>query len=160
MKLISIFLIVAGFSIAQQQSMHMAGLDIELGMDKETLLNMIDFNVYMELEDDAGNIFLSNKGSDQPVGIINFKDNRVVKIQKDWGTSLQSNVGKVFKILWKIFRQYGQETELLKVMPNEIFTPTHEQYSLNFYIDENRYVEILIQHRVLIFEVLEATDVY
>ena len=160
MKLISIFLIVTGFSIAQQQSMHMAGLDIELGMDKETLLNMIDFNVYMELEDDAGNIFLSNKGSDQPVGIINFKDNRVVKLQKDWGTSLQSNVGKVFKILWKIFRQNGKETELLKVVPHEIFTPTNEQYSLNFYIDESRYVEILIQHRVLIFEVLEATDVY
>ena len=160
MKLISIFLIVAGFSIAQQQSMHMAGLDIELGMDKETLLNMIDFNVYMDLEDDAGNIFLSHKDSDKPVGIINFKDNRVSKLQKDWGTSLQSNVGKVFKILWKIFRQYGKETELLKVMPNEIFTPTNEQYSLNFYIDESRYVEILIQHRVLIFEVLEATDVY
>ncbi len=160
MKLISIFIIVAGFSIAQQQSMHMAGLDIELGMDKETLLNMIDFNVYMELEDDAGNIFLSQKGSDKPVGIINFKDNRVAKLQKDWGTSLQSNVGKVFKILWKIFRQYGKETELLKVMPNEIFTPTNEQYSLYFYLDESRYVEILIQHRVLIFEVLEATDVY
>jgi hypothetical protein len=160
MKLISIFLIVAGFSIAQQQSMHMAGLDIELGMDKETILNMIDFNVYMELEDDAGNIFLSQKGSDKPVGIINFKNNRVVKVQKDWGTSLQSNVGKVFKILWKIFRQYGKETELLKVMPNEIFTPTNEQYSLNFYLDESRYVEILIQHRVLIFEVLEAAEIY
>lgn len=160
MKLISIFLIVAGISIAQQQSIHMAGLNIELGMDKEILLNMIDFNVYMELEDDAGNIFLSQKGSDKPIGIINFKDNRVVKIQKDWGTSLQSNVGKVFKILWKIFRQHGKETELLKVMPNEIFTPTNEQYSLNFYFDENRYVEILIQHRVLIFEVLEATEVY
>ena len=66
----------------------------------------------------------------------------------------------MFKILWKIFRQYGEETELLKVMPNEIFTPTHEQYSLNFYLDENRYVEILIQHRVLIFEVLEAADVH
>jgi hypothetical protein len=160
MKLISFFLMVAGFSFAQPQSMHMAGLDIELGMDKETLLNMVDFNIYMELEDDAGNIFLSHKNSDKPVGIINFKNNRVVKVQKDWGTSLQSGVGKVFKILWKIFKQYGEETELLKVMPNEIFTPTHEQYSLNFYLDENRYVEILIQHRVLIFEVLEATDLY
>ena len=160
MKIISFLLIIAGLSIAQQQSMHMAGLDIELGMDKETLLNMIDFDVYMELEDDAGNIFLSLKGSNKPIGIIDFKNNKVVKLQKDWGTSLQSNVGKVFKTLWKIFRQYGEETELLKVMPNEIFTPSHEQYSLNFYLNENRYVEILIQHRVLIFEVLEASDQY
>ncbi len=158
MKLIFFFLLVTGFSFAQQQSMHMAGLDIELGMDKETIVNMIDYSIYMELEDENGNIFLSHKGSEKPVGIINFRNKRVVKIQKDWGTSLQSGVGKVFKILWKIFRQYGEETEMLKVMPNEIFTPTHEQYSLNFYLDENRYVEILIQHRVLIFEVLEATD--
>jgi len=160
MKIISFLLLIAGLSFAQQQSMHMAGLDIELGMDKEILLNIIDYNVYMELEDDAGNIFLSHKGSEKPVGIIEFKNNKVVKIQKDWGTSLQSNVGKVFKTLWKIFRQYGEETELLKVMPNEIFTPAHEQYSLNFYLDENRYVEILIQHRVLIFEVLETSDLY
>ena len=160
MKLISFLLIITGLSFAQQQTMHMAGLDIELGMDKETLVDMIDYNVYMGLEDDAGNMFLSHKASDKPVGIIDFKNNKVVKIQKDWGTSLQSNVGKVFKTLWKIFRQYGEETELLKVMPNEIFTPSHEQYSLNFYLNENRYVEILIQHRVLIFEVLEASDVY
>jgi len=160
MKIISFLLIIAGFSFSQQLSMQMAGLNIELGMEKETLLSMIDYGVYMELEDENGNIFLSHKGSEKPVGIINFKDNRVVKLQKDWGTSLQSSVGKVFKILWKIFRQYGEETELLKVMPNEIFTPTHEQYSLNFYLDENRYVEILIRHRVLIFEVLEAADVH
>lgn len=160
MKIISFLLLITGLSFAQQQSMHMAGLDIELGMDKETLLNIIDYNVYMELEDDNGNIFLSHKGSDKPVGIIDFINNKVAKIQKDWGTSLQSNVGKVFKTLWKIFRQYGKETEMLKVMPNEIFTPTKEQYSLNFYLDENRYVEILIQHRVLIFEVLEASDLY
>ncbi|NNG26228.1 MAG: hypothetical protein HKM87_01770 [Ignavibacteriaceae bacterium] len=160
MKIISFFLLLTGFSFSQQLSMQMAGLDIELGMEKETLLSMIDYGDYMELEDENGNIFLSHKGSEKPVGIINFKDNRVVKLQKDWGTSLQSSVGKVFKILWKIFRQYGEETEMLKVMPNEIFTPTHEQYSLNFYLDENRYVEILIQHRVLIFEVLEAADVH
>jgi len=158
MKIISFLLIITGFSFSQQLSMQMAGLNIELGMEKETLLSMIDYGVYMELEYENGNIFLSHKGTEKPVGIINFKDNRVVKLQKDWGTSLQSSVGKVFKILWKIFRQYGEETELLKVMPNEIFTPTHEQYSLNFYLDENRYVEILIKHRVLIFEVLEATD--
>ncbi len=158
MKILSILLIISGFSFSQQLSMQMAGLNIELGMEKETLLSMIDYGVYMELEDENGNIFLSHKGSEKPVGIINFKNGRVVKLQKDWGTSLQSSVGKVFKILWKIFRQYGEETELLKVMPNEIFTPTHEQYSLNFYLDDNRYVEILIQHRVLIFEVLEATD--
>jgi len=160
MKIISFLLIITGLSFAQNQSMRMAGLDIELGMDKETLINRIDYNTYQDLEDDAGNMFLSYKTSDKPVGIIDFKNNKVVKIQKDWGTSLQSNVGKVFKTLWKIFRQYGEETELLKVMTNEIFTPTHEQYSLNFYLDKNRYVEILIQHRVLIFEVLEATDLY
>jgi hypothetical protein len=160
MKIFSFLILITGLSFSQQQSIHMAGLDIELGMDRETIYNMIDYNVYMELEDDAGNIFLSHKGSDKPVGIIDFKNEKVVKIQKDWGTSLQSNVGKVFKTLWKIFRQYGEETELLKVMPNEIFTPTHQQYNLNFYLDENRYIEILIRHRVLIFEVLEASDVY
>ena len=158
MKVISLIIIVSGFTIAQINVMRMAGLDVEPGMDKETLQNMIDYNVYLELEDDEGNIFLSHKGSNKPVGIINFKNNKVVKIQKDWGTSLQSNVGKVFKILWKIFRQYGEETKLLKVIPGEIFTPTHEQYNLNFYLDENHYVEIHIQHKVLIFEVLEAPD--
>ena len=100
MKIISFILIMAGLSFAQQQSMHMAGLNIELGMDKETIINMIDFNIYIDMEDDAGNIFLSHKASEKAVGIIDFKNNKVVKIQKDWGTSLQSNVGKVFKILW------------------------------------------------------------
>lgn len=158
MKFISFIVILSGISFAQQQFIHMAGLDIELGMKKDILINMIDYNNYMQLEDNDGNIFLSRKETDTPVGIINFKNDKVVKVQKDWGTSLQSNVGKVFKILWNIFRQYGQEKELLKVTPLEIFTPTSQQYSLNFYFDENRYIEILIQHRVLIFETLEASN--
>ncbi len=157
MKIIIFAIIFTSISFTQQY-MHMAGVDIELGMEKDALQNLIDFNTYLQLEDNEGNIFLSHRKSDQPIGIINFKNNQVYKIQKDWGTSLQSNVGKVFKILWNIFKQYGDETEMLKVTPLEIFKPSSRQHSLNFYLDENRYIEILIQHRVIIFEVLESAD--
>ena len=50
MKILSIIILISGFSFSQQLSMQMAGLNIELGMEKETLLSMIDYGVYMEKE--------------------------------------------------------------------------------------------------------------
>ncbi|MCH7774539.1 MAG: hypothetical protein IH784_09075 [Bacteroidetes bacterium] len=47
----------------------------------------------------------------------------------------------------------------MKVTPKETYTRSGEEYSLQFYINEYRYVEIQIFHRVYIYEVLAEPEI-
>jgi len=113
-----------------------------------------DLNV---IEDNTGAIYISDK-NDNPVGIVHFNNDRVVKIIKDWGTSFKNNAGQVFLTLWRIFRQYGEEVPDVKVLPLQNFTPKGESNSMQFIIDDYRYIDITIQHAVTIFEVLKEPE--
>lgn len=148
-------LFISGLASAQQPSILVAGMEVELGMDRESIFDMINYDLYYDLLDENENVMIARHSDDQPAGIIYFENDKVIKVEKDWGSAYHSNVAKVFKILWNVFRQYGAETELLKVAAVEKFTPKGEKYSLKFYIDEFHYVFVNLQHKVFIFEVLE-----
>jgi len=158
MKYILFLLFLPIVNYAQPKSLNLGGYDIELGMDEEYVYELLGAKFSLDV-DQADNLFISEKSSDNTIGIITFKYSKVSKIVKDWGSGHKNNVGDVFKTLWNIFRQFGEETKLLKVMPKEKYTPTGGEYSLQLYINEYRYVDVQIFHSVYIYEVLEEPEI-
>src|SRR3970282_1899998 len=100
MKIALLLIALPIISFAQSKSLSLRGTDIELGMGIRLVWGLIDPQLNV-LEDDTGNLYISDK-YDNAIGIIFFKDEKVVKVVKDWGTTYKSNVGQVFKVLWKL----------------------------------------------------------
>jgi len=153
MKTLIAFFALSISLCAQDRTMDIRGYTLELGMTMEQVWDNLktDLNV---IEESDGNFYLSDKHN-APVGIIIFKDEKAVKIIKDWGTSYTSNVGQVFKTLWKIFKQYDKDLDAVKVIPLETFSPKGDKTTLQFYLTDNRFLDISIQHKVTIYEVIE-----
>lgn len=143
---------------AQPKSLNIAGYNIELGMAEEYVYELLGPKFRLDV-DQNDNLFISDNSSDNTIGIIYFKNEKVNKIVKDWGSGNKNNLANVFKTLWNVFRQFGEETKLLKVMPIEIYTPSGEEYSIQFYINEYRYVDVKIFHSVFIYEVLVEPEI-
>jgi len=158
MKILLFLSFIPIIIFAQPKSLNLAGYNIELGMDEEYVYELLGPKFRLDV-DENDNLFISGNSSDITIGIINFKNGRVNKIVKDWGSGRKNNVNNVFKTLWNVFRQFGEEKKLLKVMPMETYIPTGEEYSLQFYINEYRYVEIKIFHRIYIYEVLAEPEI-
>ena len=156
MKTTIIFILLSFNLLAQDRTMNLRGYDVELGMSMMQVGEIFKsgFNV---VEDEAGSLYISDK-NDAPVSVIIFKDEKVVKIMKDWGTTYKSNVGQVFKTLWNIFKQYDKELDAVKIIPLETFTPNGDKTNLQFYLTENRYIDVTIQHSVTILEIIEEKE--
>jgi len=133
--------------------MNLRGYDIELGMDMMQVWEKLKsgFNV---IEDEDSSFYISDN-KNEPVGVIIFKNERAVKIIKDWGTRTKNNVGQVFKTLWNILKQYEKDLDETKLIPLETYTEKGSKFSMLIYLTENRFLEITIQHTVTILEVLE-----
>jgi len=151
-----IFLALIIFTICifpQDRTMNLRGYDIELGMDMMQVWEKLKsgFNV---VEDEDSSFYISDN-KNEPVGVIIFKNERAVKIIKDWGTKTKSNVGQVFKTLWNILKQYETDLDETKLIPLETYTEKGSKFALQIYLTENRFLDITIQHTVTILEVLE-----
>ena len=156
-SILSLIILFSILSSAQTQSIILRNNEIDLGMSKDMVWETLDTDLNI-IEDDVGSFFISDK-NDNPIGIIQFENERVNKVLKDWGTGFKSNVGQVFLTLSRIFRQYGEEVEPVKVLPIQVFTPKGEKHSMQFVISEYRYIDITIQHKVTIFEVLAEPEI-
>jgi hypothetical protein len=155
MKTVLLLLSISIITIAQTKSLNLSGAEIELGMNSKIVWDILNSELNI-LEDDNGNMYITDK-HDNKIGIIFVKDGIVVKVIKDWGTTYKSQVGQVFKTLWKIMKQYDEELNSVKILPLETYTPNGEQTSLRFQINNFKYIEILIQNTVTIYEVIEET---
>lgn len=153
MKTVLLLLSISIVAFAQTKSLNLRGAEIELGMNSKIVWDMINTDINI-IEDDEDNMYLVDKHNNK-IGIIYLKGGIVVKVVKDWGTSYKSHVGQVFKILWNILRQYGEELNKVKILPIATFTPNGEQNSLRFQINDYKYIEIVIQNTVTIYEVIE-----
>jgi len=51
---------------------------------------------------------------------IYFKNEKAVKIIKDWGTTYKTNAGQVFKILWNILKEKEKDLEKVTIVPEQI----------------------------------------
>lgn len=139
---------------AQDSTMNVRGYNIKLGMSLDDVWDLLasNFNV---VEDDAGNFYISDN-KDNPVCVINFKNEKAVKIIKDWGTTYKTNAGQVFKILWNILKEHEKDLNNVKIIPQQIFSAQGDKSSILIYMKENWYFEISIRFNVTILEVLEA----
>ena len=156
MKTFCLILLLTISISAQDGTVNLRGYEIELGMTMDQVWEKLKSG-YNIIEDEDERFYISDKHND-PVGIIFFKDEKAIKIIKDWGTTSTNNSGQVFKILWNILKQYEKDLDEVKLVPLETFTPKGSKFALQIYITKNRYLDITIQHSVTILEVLESPE--
>ena len=140
MKTFFVLLLFTICIFPQDRTMNLRGYDIELGMDMMQVWEKLKsgFNV---VEDEDSSFYISDKNN-EPVGVIEFKNEIAVRIIKDWGTTTKSNVGQVFKILWNILKQYEKDLDATKLVPIETYTEKGSKFSMLIYLAENRFLEI------------------
>jgi hypothetical protein len=133
--------------------MNIRGTDVKLGMDIDDVWDILSSN-YNVIEDE--NIFYVSDNKDNPVCVIFFENDKVVKIIKDWGTTFRTNAGQVFKILWNILKEHEKDLDDVKIVPEQIFDANGDKSNILIYLSENRYLEINIRFNVTILEILES----
>ena len=153
----SIIIILLSLNLfAQDNSMIVRDHEIKLGMDVMDVWDMLspDFNV---IEDDVGNLFVSDN-KNNPVCQVYFKNEKTVKIIKDWGTTFKTSAGQVFKTLWIILKEYEKDLNNVKIIPQQTYSSDGDKSSIIIYLKENRYLEITIRFNVTILEILELKE--
>jgi len=153
----AIIIILLSFSLfAQDSTMNIRGYEVKLGMSIDDAWDLLSshFNV---VEDETGNFYISDN-KDNPVCVLNFENERVVKIIKDWGTTYKTNAGQVFKIFWNILKEHEKDLKEVDIIPQQIFSANGDKNSILIYMKENWYFEIAIRFNVTILEVLELNE--
>ncbi len=153
----AIIIILLSISLfAQDSTMNVQGYEIKLGMSMMDAWDMLgpNFNV---IEDDAGNFFVSDN-KNNPVCVVYFKNEKAVKIIKDWGTTYKTSVGQVFKTLWVILKEHETDLNSVKIIPQQSYSSEGDKSNLIIYLKDNRYLEISIRFNVTILEILETKE--
>jgi len=148
-------IIIILFSItlfAQDNTMVVRDHELKLGMYIDNVWDALasDFNV---IEDD--NVFYVSDNMNNPVCVVYFKNEKVIKIIKDWGTTYKTNAGQVFKILWNVLKEHEKDMNDVKIVPQQTFSGQGDKFNLLMYITDDRYLDISIKFNVTILEVLE-----
>ena len=153
MKSIIMIILLSITLFAQDDVMNVRGYEVKLGMNIDDVWDLLssEFNV---IEENDGNFYVSDN-MNNPVCVVFFKDERVVKIIKDWGTTYKTNVGQVFKIFWNILKEHETDLNKVKIIPKQSFSSSGDKNDILVYIKDNRYLEINIRFNVTILEVLE-----
>ncbi len=156
MKSLIIIILLSLNLFAQDNSMIVRDHEIKLGMSIDDVWDMLgpDFNV---IEDEDGNFFVSDN-KNNPVCVVYFKNEKAVKIIKDWGTTFKTSAGQVFKTLWIILKEYEKDLNNAKIIPQQTYSADGDKSSILIYLKENRYLEITIRFNVTILEILELKE--
>lgn len=149
-------IIIILFSItlfAQDSTMVVRDHELKLGMNIDDVWDELatDFNVI----ENSDNNFEVYDNMNNPVCLVFFKKEKVIKIIKDWGTTYKTNAGQVFKILWNILKEHEKDMDDVKIVPKQTFSGQGDKFNLLIYITDDRYLEISIKFNVTILEVLE-----
>jgi len=153
MKLAIFTIIILSLNLfAQDNTMNVRDHQLKLGMNIDDVWDALasDFNV-VENE----NVFYVSDNMDNPVCVVYFKNEKVIKIIKDWGTTYKTNAGQVFKTLWNILKEHEKDMNDVKIVPQQSFTGQGDKFNILFYITDDRYLDISIKFNVTILEVLE-----
>ena len=81
----NILIISSDIYFRSTKSLNLGGYNIELGMDEEFVYELLGPKFRLDV-DENDNLFISDNSSDNTIGIIYFKNERVNKIVRDWGT--------------------------------------------------------------------------
>lgn len=153
MKSALLILLFAISIYPQDDVMNVRGMEVKLGMDIDNVWDLLSSN-YNVIEDE--NTFYVSDSKDNPVCVVFFKDDKVEKIIKDWGTTFRTNAGQVFKVLWNILREHEKDLNDVKIVPEQIFDANGDKNNIIIILTENRHLEINIRFNVTILEILES----
>ncbi len=101
MKKITIaFILFAGLTFGQEQTLTIGKIDLKLGSDKEEVLDLLDKTLYVEEDYNDEHLFSiwdSDKRS-YLYGAIKFNDSKKLSsIDKNWGTSVNDSHSQIFE---------------------------------------------------------------
>ncbi len=153
MKLAIITILLLSLNLfAQDSTMNVRDHELKLGMNIDDVWDALasDFNVIEE-----ENVFYVSDNMNNPVCVVYFKNEKVIKIIKDWGTTYKTNAGQVFKSLWNILKEHEKDMNDVKIVPQQSFTGQGDKFNILIYITDDRYLDISIKFNVTILEVLE-----
>jgi len=153
MKSALLILFLAISIYPQDTVMNIRGLEVKLGMDIDDVWDLLSSN-FNVIEDE--NTFYVSDNKDNPVCVVFFKDDKVEKIIKDWGTTFRTNAGQVFKVLWNILKEHEKDLNDVKIVPEQIFDANGDKNNIIISLTENRHLEINIRFNVTILEILDS----
>jgi hypothetical protein len=156
-KIILTFMLFAGLAFAQKQTLTIGKIDLKLGTDKATVLDMLDKSFYVE-EDFNDETLFSIWDSDKRgflYGEIKFDETKkLASIDKYWGTSVNDSHSQIFEQIMKLLDNYKNTGEI-KVETEEIFEPNYKAKKLQF-IQGNKIIELsIIGGRIILKELLQ-----
>lgn len=156
-KIIISFMLLLGVTFAQEQTITIGKIDLKLGTDKATVLDILDKSFYVE-EDFNDERLFSIWDSDKRgflYGEIRFDESKKLEsIDKYWGTSVNDSHSQIFEQIMKLLDNYKNTGEI-KVETEEIFEPNYKVKKLQF-IQGNKIIELsIVGGRIILKELLQ-----
>lgn len=161
MKNIIIALILfAGLTFGQEQTLTIGKIDLQLGSDKEAVLDLLDKTLYVE-EDYNDESHYSIWDSDKRsylYGEIKFDESKkLISVDKNWGTSVNDSHSQIFEQIIQLLDRYKNSGEI-KVETQEIFEPNYKAKKLSF-IQGKKAIELSLKgNRIILKELLKESE--
>jgi len=159
-KLLITFILVAGSTFGQEQMLTLAKIDLKLGTEKESVLDILDKSLYVEEDYNDEHLF-SIWDSDKKsylYGAIKFNDlKKLTSIDKNWGTSVNDSHSQIFEQIIQLLDIYKNNGEI-KVETQEIFEPNFKAKKLSF-IQGKKVIELSLNgNRIILKELLQESE--
>lgn len=159
-KIIPALILFAGLTFAQEQTITIGKIDLKLGTDKESVLDLLDKSLYVE-EDYNDESLFSIWDSDKRsylYGEIKFNESKkLISIDKNWGTSVNDSHSQIFEQIIQLLDKYKNSGEI-KVETKEIFEPNYKAKMLSF-IQGKKVIELSLRgNRIILKELLKESE--
>jgi hypothetical protein len=159
-KIIIAFIFFVGLTFAQEQTLTIGKVDLKLGTDKESVLDILDKTLYVE-EDYNDEHLYSIWDSDKKnylYGAIRFNDSKkLISVDKNWGTSVNDSHSQIFEQIIQLLDKYKSGGEI-KVDTQEIFEPNYKAKKLSF-IQGKKVIELSLNgNRIILKELLKESE--
>jgi hypothetical protein len=159
-KIIIALILFVGLTFAQEQTITIGKIELKLGAEQEVVLDILDKSLYVEEEYNDESLFSiwdSNKKS-YLYGVIKFdQSNKLISVDKNWGTSVNDSHSQIFEQIIQLLDKYKNSGEI-KVDTQEIFEPNYKAKKLCF-IQGKKIIELSLNgNRIILKELLKESE--
>ena len=159
-KLFAIVLFLSSFHFAQTQTLTVGKIELELGKDRDSVLDIIDNSYYVEEDPSIDNLFTiwDTDKKRYPYGEIKFDNsNKLIEINKLWSSTVNDSHSQIFEQIIKLIETYTKNGEIV-VDANEIFEPNYSTKTLSFTQGKKIIQITLIGNRITLQEFLKDSN--
>jgi hypothetical protein len=159
-KIIIALILFVGVTFAQEQTITIGKIELKLGAEQEVVLDILDKSLYVEEDYNDESLFSiwdSNKKS-YLYGVIKFdQSNKLISVDKNWGTSVNDSHSQIFEQIIQLLDKYKNSGEI-KVDTQEIFEPNYKAKKLCF-IQGKKIIELSLNgNRIILKELLKESE--